>query len=164
MVVYFTGTGNSRYVAQRIAAALGDELLSMNDRINAEDTSSVKTDERMVIVTPTCAWRIPRPVENWLRRTEFPGTKQAWFVMTCGGKIGNAAKYNYALCRKNNSPIWVQRRSSCRRITLPCSIRLKRRKCGRLLPRRSRTLTVQSPPLRSVRHSRRLVITSTTVS
>ena len=25
MVVYYTGTGNSRYVAQRFAAALGDE-------------------------------------------------------------------------------------------------------------------------------------------
>lgn len=55
MVLYFTGTGNSRYIAQRIAAALGDELLSMNDRIKAEDTSSIKTDDRLVIVTPTYA-------------------------------------------------------------------------------------------------------------
>ena len=27
MVLYFTGTGNSRYVAERIAQALGDTLL-----------------------------------------------------------------------------------------------------------------------------------------
>lgn len=98
MLLYFSGTGNSRYVAQRIAAALSDELLSMNDRIKAEDISPVKTDDRLVIVTPTYAWRIPRLVESWLRRAEFPGAKQAWFVMTCGGEIGNAAKYNYALC------------------------------------------------------------------
>ena len=38
MILYFSGTGNSRYVAQRIAEALGDELLSMNDRIKAGDT------------------------------------------------------------------------------------------------------------------------------
>lgn len=100
MVLYFSGTGNSRYAAQRIAAALGDELLSMNDRIKAEDTSPVKTDERLVIVTPTYAWRIPRLVESWLCRTEFPGARQAWFVMTCGGEIGNAAKYNHAICRE----------------------------------------------------------------
>ena len=100
MVLYFSGTGNSRYVAQRIAVALADEFLSINDRIKAEDTSSVKTDERLVIVTPTYAWRIPRLGENWLRRTEFLGARQAWFVMTCGGEIGNAAKYNHALCRK----------------------------------------------------------------
>lgn len=72
----------------------------MNDHIKAEDISPVKTDDRLVIVTPTYAWRIPRLVENWLRRTEFPGARQAWFVMTCGGEIGNAAKYNHALCRE----------------------------------------------------------------
>lgn len=98
MVLFFTGTGNSRYVAMRIANVLGNELLRMNDRIKAGDSSPVKTDERLVIVTPTYAWRIPLLVENWLRRTEFPGTKQAWFVMTCGSEIGNAAKYNHALC------------------------------------------------------------------
>ena len=100
MVLYFTGTGNSRYAAKRIADALGDEFLSMNDHIKAEDTSPVKANGRMVIVTPTYAWRIPRLVENWLRRTEFSGAKQAWFVMTCGSEIGNAAKHNYALCRE----------------------------------------------------------------
>ena len=100
MVLYFSGTGNSRYVAQRIAAALGDQLLNMNDRIKAGDTLPVKTDERMVIVTPTYAWRIPRLVENWLHRTNFSGAKQVWFVMTCGSEIGNASKYNHALCRE----------------------------------------------------------------
>ena len=100
MVLYFSGTGNSRYAAQRIADTLDDQLLSMNDRIKAGDASPVKTDERLVIVTPTYAWRIPRLVEDWLRRTEFPGAKRVWFVMTCGGEIGNAAKYNHALCRE----------------------------------------------------------------
>lgn len=100
MVLYFSGTGNSRYVAQRIAAALGDQLLSMNDRIKVKDTSPVKTDERLVIVTPTYAWRIPRLVENWLCRTELPGARQTWLVMTCGSEIGNAAKYNCTLCRE----------------------------------------------------------------
>lgn len=100
MVFYFSGTGNSRYAAQRIAAALGDQLLSMNDHIKAGNTSPVTTDERLVIVTPTYAWRIPRLVEDWLRRTEFPGARQTWFVMTCGGEIGNAVKYNHALCRE----------------------------------------------------------------
>lgn len=41
MVLYFTGTGNSRYIAKRVADALGDKLLSMNDRIKAADTSPI---------------------------------------------------------------------------------------------------------------------------
>lgn len=36
MVLYSSETGNSRYIAQRIADTLGDQLLSMNDRIKAE--------------------------------------------------------------------------------------------------------------------------------
>lgn len=100
MILYFTGTGNSQYVAERIATALGDQLLSMNDRIKLEYTSPIKTSERLVIVTPTYAWRIPHLVENWLHRMEFPGARQGWFVMTCGSEIGNAAKYNRRLCEE----------------------------------------------------------------
>ena len=98
MILYFSGTGNSNYVAKRIAEALGDALVNLNDRIKASDTSSVETGERVIIVTPTYAWRIPRVVRDWLRKTELRGAKQAWFVMTCGSEIGNADKYNRELC------------------------------------------------------------------
>ena len=77
MVLYFTGTGNSRYVAQRMAEALGDELLSMNDRIKAGNTSPITSGERLVIVTPTYAWRIPRIVRDWLAETDFSCGAQA---------------------------------------------------------------------------------------
>ena len=100
MILYFSGTGNSKYVAKRIADALGDEILNLNDRIKASDTSPVETDERLIIVTPTYAWRIPRVVRDWLRKTELRGAKQAWFVMTCGSEIGNAEKYNRVLSRE----------------------------------------------------------------
>ena len=98
MILYFSGTGNSKYVAQRIADALGDEIVNLNDRIKASDTSSIETGERVIIVTPTYAWRIPRVVRDWLLKTELRGAKQEWFVMTCGSEIGNADKYNRELC------------------------------------------------------------------
>lgn len=94
MILYFSGTGNSKYVAKRIADVLGDEIVNLNARIKASDTSPVETDERLIIVTPTYAWRIPRVVRDWLLRTEPRGAKRAWFVMTCGSEIGNADKYN----------------------------------------------------------------------
>ena len=98
MILFFSGTGNSNYVAKRIADALGDALVNLNDRIKASDTSLVETGERVIIGTPTYAWRIPRVVCDWLRKTELRGAKQAWFVMTCGSEIGNADKYNRELC------------------------------------------------------------------
>ncbi len=102
MILYFSGTGNSNYVAKRIADALGDALVNLNDRIKASDTSSVETGERVIIVTPTYAWRIPRVVRDWLRKTELRGAKQAWFVMTCGSEIGNADKYNREFCTEKS--------------------------------------------------------------
>ena len=102
MILYFSGTGNSKYVAKRIADALGDEILNLNDRIKASDTLSVETDERLIVVTPTYAWRIPRVVRDWLRKTELRGAKQVWFVMTCGSEIGNADRYNREFCTEKS--------------------------------------------------------------
>ena len=99
MIFYFSGTGNSRYAAQRMADALGEPLLDLNDRIKTGDTSPVETDGRLIVVTPTYAWRIPRVVRDWLLNTDLTGAERAWFVMTCGGEIGNADRYNRELCR-----------------------------------------------------------------
>lgn len=98
MIFYFTGTGNSRYIAKQIAAVTGDELISLNDKIKRKDTKSIEATERLVFVVPTYAWRIPRVVEQWIRETEFAGTHKAWFIMDCGSEIGNAAKYIKKLC------------------------------------------------------------------
>ena len=102
MILYFSGTGNSRYVARRMADALHEPLCNMNDRIKAGDTAPVETGARLIIVTPTYAWRIPRIVQDWLLRTALTGTAQAWFVMTCGSEIGSADKYNRALCQEKH--------------------------------------------------------------
>ena len=99
MILYFSGTGNSGYAARRIADGLGEPLLCLNDRIKAGDTAPVETGERLVIVTPTYAWRIPRIVEDWLLHTELTGAMRAWFVLPCGSAIGNADRYNRRLCQ-----------------------------------------------------------------
>ena len=58
MIFWFSGTGNSKYAAQRMAEALNEPLLCMNNRIKAHDTAAVETGERLVIVTPHSP---PRP-------------------------------------------------------------------------------------------------------
>ena len=54
----------------------------------------------MVFVVPTYAWRIPRIVEEWIRLTAFKDVEEVYFVMDCGGNIGNAGYYNRKLCEK----------------------------------------------------------------
>ncbi len=102
MVLYFTGTGNSRYLAKRIADALNMPRYDLNACIKAGDTTPVQTGRDVVLVTPTYAWRIPRIVSEWLRKTELTGAERIWFVMDCGGEIGNAAKYNRQLAKEKH--------------------------------------------------------------
>ena len=97
MVLYFTGTGNSRYLARRIAEGLEMPLYDLNACIKAGNTAPVQTGRDVVLVTPTYAWRIPRVVSEWLDKTELTGAERIWFVMDCGSEIGNAAKYNREL-------------------------------------------------------------------
>ena len=102
MIFCFSGTGNSRYIAQRIAEALQEPMIDLNARIKANDTTTVDTGSDVIMVTPTYAWRIPKIVSEWMEKTKWTGAKRIWFVMDCGSEIGNAAKYNRGLAH------WIQ--------------------------------------------------------
>ncbi len=101
MIFCFSGTGNSRYVAKRLSEAIGDNITDLNVRIKNKDYSSIDVNGNLIIVTPTYAWRVPHVVFDFLDKTTLHGVKNVWFVMTCGGEIGDAAKYNIRFCDKN---------------------------------------------------------------
>ena len=98
MILYFSGTGNSEYVAKRIAAATGDGVLNLFQKLRSGDHAPLDSKQPWVVVTPTYAWRIPRLVANWIAKTELRGSREIYFVMTCGGNIGNAGQYLKKLC------------------------------------------------------------------
>ena len=100
MILYFTGTGNSKYVAERIADEIGEEAHNLFQRIRDNDFSELYSGKPWIVVTPTYAWRIPRILEKWLEKSKLSGSKDIYFVMTCGDSIGNAGKYLKALCSK----------------------------------------------------------------
>lgn len=100
MILYFSGTGNSRYLAERIAAATGDNLLSINDLLKRDAGDILVSEDRpWVFVAPVYAWRLPRVVEQLLRKTVFIGSRSAYFILTCGSDTGRAADYAGRLCR-----------------------------------------------------------------
>ena len=102
MILYFSGTGNSEYTARRIGKEIDDEVINLFDKIRTIDYSDMKSERPWVIVVPTYAWRIPHIVSDWLEKTNFSGNKGIYFVMTCGGSIGNAGKYLKTLCTEKN--------------------------------------------------------------
>lgn len=98
MILYFTGTGNSRYAAGRLAEALKDELVSINDCMKRGEQGSFQSQRPYVFVTPTYMSRMPMAVEQWIAAARFEGSRQAYFVFTAGQCVGNAGRYCEKLC------------------------------------------------------------------
>ena len=102
MIFCFSGTGNSRYIARRIAEATQDVTVDLNRKIKEKDSSPLQTGRDVIVVAPTYAWRLPHIVSEWLEKTELMGAERLWFVMDCGSEIGNAAKYNRRLAKQKS--------------------------------------------------------------
>ena len=100
MIVYFSGTGNSRFAAEFLAKQLGDELLDAGRRIKTGERGSLHSDRPWVFAAPIYAWRMANVMAEYIRRTELTGSQDAYFVLTCGGEIGNAGQYAAQLCEE----------------------------------------------------------------
>ena len=98
MILYFSGTGNSRYVAEKISKVTGDNVISINEILKSGNKGIIESEKPFVFVCPTYAWRIPRVVSEFIREANFKNTKEAYFILTCGGETGEAVKYIRKLC------------------------------------------------------------------
>lgn len=100
MVVYFSGTGNSRFAAEYLAKQLGDELLDAGERIKTGVRDTLHSDRSWVIAAPIYAWRMANVMAEYLRSAQLTGSREAYFVLTCGSEIGDAGKYAAQLCEE----------------------------------------------------------------
>ncbi len=100
MILYFSGTGNSKFVAEKIAKTTNDSVTSLNNLIKENKSIKITDNEKLVFVTPTYGWRIPKIVENKILTFNKSFNNNVYFVMTCGGEIRNAEVYLKKLCVK----------------------------------------------------------------
>ncbi|MGM9536703.1 MAG: EFR1 family ferrodoxin [Candidatus Onthomonas sp.] len=100
MILYYTGTGNSRFAARRLAALLEDELHDLNQDLKTGYSRIFRSERPWVFVSPTYAWQLPRLLQEYLPQCQWNGSQDAWFLLTCGDGVGSAAQSAQALCRK----------------------------------------------------------------
>lgn len=88
MILYFSGTGNTRKVAHQLAAVLGDEVAAMD--VSAVEPKLNGLTDRVVWCFPVYAWGLPKVVENYIRKLEWTEASQAthFMVATCGDDTG----------------------------------------------------------------------------
>ncbi len=92
MIVYFSGTGNTRHCAKKLAEMLGDELFELTAGLLIAPMRArvVTNDKRIVWMFPVYSWGIPPVVDNILKfaRIGTPHGAMHHLVMTCGDDVG----------------------------------------------------------------------------
>ena len=60
MVLYFSATGNTRFVAETLGAAMNDSVLDLLSRIRENDISAICSKKPFVICSPVYVSEMPR--------------------------------------------------------------------------------------------------------
>lgn len=102
MVLYFSGTGNSKYVAKKIAEISKDEAISINQRLKENNYSSVESEKALVFVGPVYAGRLPRVMNDYIKKISFTGTREAYFIGTCAATPWATVEYVKMLCKEKS--------------------------------------------------------------
>lgn len=91
MIIYFSATGNSKYVANKIAAAIGDKVVSLTEI----DSIVLKENEKLGIVTPTYHWALPSIVKDFMKQVTIKCTTNVdiYYVATYGTTCGQTGTF-----------------------------------------------------------------------
>lgn len=100
MIIYFSGTGNSRFAAELLGKTLGDSVIDGGKIIKNGAQGVFQSQTPWVFAAPVYSWRMPRIFSDFIEKARFSGSRDAYFVLTCGSEIGEAGKYARKLCQR----------------------------------------------------------------
>lgn len=86
MIYYFSGTGNSEWVAKTIAERISDSCVRLT--ANLLHPITVKSGETLGLVFPVYAWNIPEIVSEFVKCLEIEDGAFTFAVCTCGAEAG----------------------------------------------------------------------------
>lgn len=105
MLFYFSGAGNSLYIARKIAEHCNESLLSVANCLKEGKTEfNLKSDEKVGFVFPVYFWGLPSIIVDFFNKVDFKGYNGNYFyvVFTCGGSVGiSDRKVSKILSKKN---------------------------------------------------------------
>lgn len=96
MIYYFSGTGNSKWVARMLASILGERLVEIGDAIRSgKFRYELASDESIGWVFPVYSWGPPPVVLDFISKWHVNGYKKdktyCYMVAVCGDDIGLTA-------------------------------------------------------------------------
>lgn len=91
MIIYFSGTGNSKFVADALAHELGDMTVDAAQMIKDRRKGRFTSQKPYIFVFPIYVSTIPKLFASFLKKSEFHGNKHFYFVATCAGTLAGSA-------------------------------------------------------------------------
>ena len=71
MIFYFSGTGNTRWAAERLAEVTNEQLVYIPDVIKGSCEFNIRRDERIGFVFPVHGWRPPKLVRKFIEKLDI---------------------------------------------------------------------------------------------
>ncbi len=92
MIFYFSGCGNSRFIAKSISEALKERLVFIPEaERNSDYEYSLAEDGRVGFVFPIYSWCPPQLVADFVKKLHFDRQPSyVWMAVTCGDNGGYA--------------------------------------------------------------------------
>ncbi len=100
MILYFSATGNTKYIANKLAKDLDDETINLLKRIKENDYSKIHSDKPFIVCVPIYTCETPKFVNKFLRNVELEGNKEIYFIFSSGGYAGIANNICKRIARK----------------------------------------------------------------
>lgn len=91
MIFYFSGTGNTEWVARLLASSIGERAVPIADEIDGECHYVLAKGERIGFCFPVHGWQPPLIVRHFIDKltiSQAKSTNYCFAVCTCGDNIG----------------------------------------------------------------------------
>ena len=123
MIFYFSATGNSKYLAQKLQDITGDEMYDIAAELRGNCGYTLADDEIVYIVSPVYFFGMPLNVKEFIDRMSFNRRPDVDIMINFGTLPGDAI---HAFEKELNAKGFNVRNrygTGCRRITSYCSDR-----------------------------------------
>ena len=109
MIFYFSGTGNTKCAASKLASATHEDLISIAPYMRADDSSHtlaepfiLKENERLGFVFPVHGWRVPKLVREFIGKMKVqraePASAGSQTLSDISGNSASAGSRPFAYC------------------------------------------------------------------
>lgn len=102
MIFYFSGTGNTRWLARQLGEAMGERVIDIAKALDDDATYRLTAGERLGFCFPVHGWRPPFLVRDFVRGLRLAdeqgplranGDHYVYVYATCGDDVGRTFEY-----------------------------------------------------------------------